>query len=87
MIYWNDLQASIQLTEQWLPVNGKFKNLVPQGWKSQLVFCIHWIPEVDVNASEGMNGCASKARAERQREKAFFFYVLIQIFSRMYGLY
>ena len=27
-IYWNDLQAAVQLIQQWLTVNGKSKNLV-----------------------------------------------------------
>lgn len=27
-IYWNALQTAVQVIQQWLDVNGKFKNLV-----------------------------------------------------------
>lgn len=51
-IYWNDLQAAVQ---QWLAMNGKFKNLeqvcsVSEDWESQL-FC--WDPEEEYMCLQG----------------------------------
>ena len=39
-IYCNDLQSAVQLTQQWLSVNGKPKNLVVA--QSHRASCFNW---------------------------------------------
>jgi hypothetical protein len=46
-IYWNELQAAVQLTQKWPTVSGKSKNsVVSQSHKVvfPLVFCKSWNP-------------------------------------------
>jgi hypothetical protein len=50
-IYCDDLQAAVQLTQQWSAVDGKSKNLVVQ---SQEASCFSWSSvEVDSNRCAG----------------------------------
>lgn len=70
-IYCNDLQATVQLIQQWLSVNGEFKSLalVPQGWVSQLVLCVCWNPEeVATNAREGADVLARGGQTGREQQ-------------------
>jgi hypothetical protein len=43
--YWNDLQAAVQLIQQWAAVTGKPKNLVAA--QSHKARCLSWSPVYD----------------------------------------